>query len=331
MTPLFRALAHNGQLKLLALVLSVFLWALVQTEPRSQETFSAVPIVVVVSDTAWSLSGSPGPTTVDLTLGGPAREIIRLAREGTSLRIPIASVGSEDTLVTLRRDWVDLAGHGGLTVQSVSPSTVSLTFEPAITRLVPAAMRVRGELQSHLALASPIGLNPKMVRVHGPGSRVQDLDSVRLRPLDLTQIEVSGVFTVQVDTTGLGDTRVSPRTATLGVRVEEVIERVLTDLPVQLRSPNPEAEMVVEPLTVSVTLVGARTLVNRVDPAFLTAWVAPELLMNMAPGQQRRVTLRIEGVPDLVLAVPTRSLVTVRRTADPPEDPGVGASAGGSG
>lgn len=315
MTPILRALANNGQLKLLALVLSVFLWALVQTEPRNEETFPAVPIEVVVSDTAWSLSGAAMPATVDLRLGGPAREIIRLAREGTALRIPIESIGSADTVVTLRRDWVDLTGRSGLIVQSVSPATVRLTFELAVTRLVPAAMRIRGELPAYLALASPIGLNPQMVRVRGPVGRVQDLDSVRLRPLDLTEIEASGVFTVEVDTTGLGGTRVIPRTATLGVRVEEKVERILTDLPIQLRSPDPDAQMVVEPTVVQVTLVGAQTLVNRVDPADLTAWVAPELLMDMEPGEERRVALRIEGVPDLVRAIPDRSMVTVRRTA----------------
>ena len=327
MTPFLRAFAHNGQLKVLALVLSVFLWALVQTEPRNQEPFSAVPIEVVVSDSLWSLSGSSMPATVDLVLAGPAGEIIRLAREGTVLRIPIDAIGSADTLVTLRRDWVDLTGRSGLVVQAVSPSTVRLAFEEAETRLVPAAMRLRGELPAHLALASPIGLRPLMVRVRGPLSSVEDLDSVLLRPLDLSEIEESGVFTVEVDTTGLGGTRVIPRTATLGVRVEEEVERVLEELPIQLRSPDPDAEMVVEPTTVRVTLIGARTLVNRIDPAFLTAWIAPELLMGMEVGEEVRVRLRIEGVPALVTAVPDRSMVTVRRTAGGP--PGGPGTAGG--
>jgi hypothetical protein len=152
---------------------------------------------------------------------------------------------------------------------------------------------------------------------------VEGLDSVNLRPLDLTEVESSGVFTVEVDTTGLSGTRVVPRTATLGVRVEDKIERVLSDLPVQLRSPDPDAVLVVEPTSVRVTLVGARTLVGRVDLAYLTAWVAPELLRDMAPGEERRVDLRIEGVPELVQGVPDRAQVTVRRTGVELEgDPG---------
>lgn len=329
MAPLFRTLTHNGQLKLLALVLSVFLWALVQTEPRNQETFSAVPLQVEITDTAWSLSGSPQPATVDLRLGGPAGEIIRLAREGTQLRIPIDAVLSEDTVVTLRRDWVDLSGWSGIIIESVSPSTVRLEFEPSVTRLVPAAMRIRGELPPELALANPIGLNPQMIRVRGPESRVQGLDSVHLRPLDLSQVEASGVVTVEVDTTGLDGTRVVPRTATLGIRVEAKTERVLADLPIQVRSPDPDARLVADPAVVRVTLIGAQTLVNRVDPTLLTAWVAPELLLDMEEGEERRASIRIEGVPDLVQAVPERALVTVRRMASGEDLPPAGQAPGG--
>ncbi|MGD8729918.1 MAG: hypothetical protein PVF90_09460, partial [Gemmatimonadota bacterium] len=102
------ALLRNWQLKLSALGLSIFLWALVQTEPLSEETFSSVPVVVEVLDTAWSLAADPDPETVELRLGGPAREIIRLVRDGTTVRVPITAVSSRDTVVTLQREWVEL-------------------------------------------------------------------------------------------------------------------------------------------------------------------------------------------------------------------------------
>lgn len=313
MPPVLRILTHNGRLKLLALVLSVFLWALVQTEPRNQETFSAVPVVVTLSDTAWALASDPEPATVDLRLGGPAREIIRLAREGTTVRVPVDSVSSADTMVTLRRDWVDLSGRSGILVESVSPSAVRLQFERAVTRLVPLAVRVQGELPPELALASPVGLNPQRARVRGAESRVAGLDSVLLRPFDLSRVASSGVFTVEVDTTGLHGARVVPRTATLGLRVEEKDERVLGDLAIQARASDPSVSLEVDPATVRLTVVGARTLVGRVDPTLIAVWIPPESLAGMAPGDERRVSLRIDGVPELVRAIPDRTVVTVRR------------------
>ena len=310
-----RVVVHNWRLKLSALGLSVFLWALVQTEPRNAETF-AVPVVVEVSDSAWAASGVPEPSQVELRLSGPAREIIRLARQGTQIRVPVRSVGSSDTIVTLRRDWVGLGDGTRLTVESLSPSTVQIAFEPAVTRAVPLAIRTTGQLPSHLALATSVGVNTPVARLRGPASRVEGLDSVRLRPLDLSKVTGSGVFEVPVDTTGLSGVRITPLSATLGLRVEDEVERVLPGIPVIAQSDGGQADLVVDPLVVDVTLRGARTLVAAVDPMDLRAWVAPELVRGMARGEERRVPVRLDGVPALVSYSIAQDFVTVRRGPD---------------
>jgi hypothetical protein len=312
-----RALVHNWRLKLAALGLSVLLWALVQTEPRNAETFSAIPVEVELADTAWALAGPPQPPTVELRLSGPTGEIIRLAREGTAVRVPIREVGSTDTLVALRRDWVELGDGRSISVESMNPPSVHISFESAVSRAVPLALQVKGALPERLALASPIGLNPQLVRVRGPASRVEGLDSIPLEPLDLSRVNASGVFEVAVDTTGLGGGRVTPPTATVGVRIEEKVERVLSGVPVLLQAASGDPTLSVDPDTISVTLRGARTLVDAVDPADLGAWVTSELVKGMAAGEERRVPVRVEGVPSLVSAQPVVGAVTVRRAPAP--------------
>ncbi|MGB1658391.1 MAG: CdaR family protein, partial [Longimicrobiales bacterium] len=242
-----QALTHNWRLKLAALGLSVFLWALVQTEPSNQETFASVPVLVQVSDTGWTTSGAPNPSTVEVRLGGPAREIIRLAREGTSIRIPVGMVGSQDTVIALRREWVELGQRSGLSVESMSPSTIRVSFEEAQTRLVPIAPRLLGRVRDHLALAAPIEFSPQIVRVRGPRSRVEGLDSLRLVAFDLSDVSRSGAFTVEIDTTGLLGASVVPMTATVGVQVEDMVERVLDEITVQAVSNPGEAEVVADP------------------------------------------------------------------------------------
>ncbi len=306
-----RRLTHNWRLKLLALGLSIFLWALVQNEPNP-ETFPSVPVRVDVADTAWTTVGPPNPATVELRLGGPAGEMLRLARGGPSVRVPIESVGSPDTTVTLHRDWVELGEGTRLSVEAVSPSAVHITFERAVPRTVRLYLRLRGSLPTHLALASPIALNPGMVRVRGARSKVEALDSLPLMPFDLSKVDSSGDFTVPVDTSDLPDVSVRPRSATVTLRVEEEIERVLPAVPVDLQ-PATDTPLVVEPAAVRVTLTGARTPVIAVDPRNLKVSVAPESVRGMAPGEERHVPLRVEGVPELVSAVPEQEMVTVRR------------------
>jgi hypothetical protein len=320
-----RTLLHNWRLKLAALGLSVFLWGLVQTEPRNQETFSSIPVIVTVMDTAWTLAVPPDPAQVELRLGGPAREIIHLAREGTTVRIPLEAINSPDTLVELRREWVGLGEGRGLTVESVLPGNVRISLERAMTRTLPIALRTRGDFPANMALASPLGLNPMQARVRGPRSRVEGLDSIPLSPFDLAAVEASGVFNVALDTTGLMGALLVPATATVGVRLESVVERVLDGLPVMVDMAHVGTAVVVDPVSIQIRVTGARSLVTTIEPGLLRVWVRAELLAGMAPGEERRVPLLVEGVPDLVTAVPTTDVVTVRRASDV----GGGGDAGG--
>lgn len=310
-----QALLHNWRLKLSALALAVFLWAIVQTEPTNQETFSSVPVMVQIADSGWTTSGPPTPMTVELRLGGPAREIIRLAREGMSLRVPVATIGSRDTVITLRREWVELGQRSNLTVESVSPSTIRVSFEPARTRLIPVSTRFVGRVRDHLALAASIDVNPALVRVRGPESRIAGLDSIALVPFDLSEISRTGAFTVQIDTSGLLGASIVPPSATLGIRVEDMVQRTLGIMVQAVASPG-DAAVVADPAMIQVRLAGARTLVTSLDPARLRVWVPPELLQGMAVGEERVVRVQVDGVPGLVTATPMTDRVTVRRVID---------------
>ncbi|HET9948605.1 MAG TPA: YbbR-like domain-containing protein [Longimicrobiales bacterium] len=312
MTGLPRFLTHNWYLKLAALGLSIFLWALVQTEPLSQETFSAVPVHVEVADTAWTVAGDPEPRAVELRLGGPAREIIRLAREGTRVRVPIASVGSRDTVVTIQREWVDLGQQAGVTIESVSPPVVRVSFEQAVTRSVPVALRLSGALPEDLALSSELGLSPETVRVRGPVSRLAGLDSIPLEPFDLSRVQRSGAFSLAVDTSALPGVRAEPAQVALGVMVEPRVERILEDMRVDA-DPGPGGPPLrVTPATVELRLSGARSLVTSLDLSLVRVGVPPESLADMEPGEVRRVRLEVEGLPPLITAVPDTEVVTVR-------------------
>jgi len=299
------------------------MWALVQTEPREAQTVDSVPVVVDVGDTVWAASGSPQPAVVELRLSGPTGEIIRLSRNGTVVRVPIGVVGSPDTLVTLRRDWVVLGEGSSINVEALSPSAVRVSFEPAVSRVVPIALRTSGHLPSHLALASPIGLTPLTARVRGPAGRIELLDSVLLRTLQLPDVTASGVLEIAVDTAGLHGILVSPPWATVGIRVEERTERVLDAIPVIVQAGFPRGALTVTPASVEVVLSGARTLLAAVEQVDVRAWVEPDLLEGMAPGEERRVPVRVEGVSPLVTVLVSGERVAVRRApADdaPPEE-----------
>jgi hypothetical protein len=314
MASALRVLLHNWHLKLAALGLAVLLWALVQTEPLSQETFAAVPVTVEVFDSSWTTARPPSPATIELRVGGPAREIIRLARDGTSLRVPIASVGSRDTVVALQPEWVELGARSGVTIESVSPLTVTMAFEPAVARNMHVAAPLRGELPADIAFTSAPVVQPSMVVMRGPESRVLGLDTVRLVPLELASVRESGTFELAVDTTGLRGAVVRPATVTVNVHVEPLVERVIDNVAVEAAAPSGEPRVTVNPAVVQLRLAGASSLVTDIDLDALRVSVDPAALRGLVPGEMRRVAIRVEGVPPLVNAYLSEEIATVRRT-----------------
>jgi YbbR domain-containing protein len=181
-----------------------------------------------------------------------------------------------------------------------------------------------GQVPEGLTLVGGISANPQFVRIRGPESRVAGLDSIGLRPLDLANVRQSGVFSVPVDTAGLGGGSAQPVTVSLSVRVEEVLERTVPGVAVRVDSGEGEPELVADPSTVQVRIVGPRSLVTGLDLSGLQAVAATEALLGMAAGEVRRVPLRVDGVPDGVTAESVVESVAVRRAQDvglaPPGD-----------
>jgi YbbR domain-containing protein len=335
MSGLAETLSRNWTLKLSAFGLAVFLWAVVQAEPAEREILSSVPVRVQVGDLGWTLDGDPDPRFVQVRFAGPARQILELNRESAAVRIPLASVTSADTLVQLRRDWVVIEGGASLVVQDIVPGSVRLRFEESRQVALPLSVRTRGTLPRGIALAAPIGLTPPVVRVRGPVRVLERLDSIPLMPLDLSAVSSSGMVEVAVDTAGLDGVTLTPVRAQLGVRVEPAAERLLAAVRVEVEGPAAEA-LQVEPVTVAVTVQGARA---RLDAAMLDSIrveVPADQVQDVVPGESRRVPVRIRGVPDLLRAEAATDSVTVRRPrasevgGAAPDSTAGGAPGGGS-
>lgn len=317
MSVLPQVVTRNWRLKLAAFGLAVFLWAVVTVQPRNRQTLTSVPVQVVVNDPSWTLAEPPVPSSVDVRLGGPTRELLQLARgvEAGVVRIPIEAVTDRDTVVRLRNDWVRLNDGSGLVVEAILPATVQLRFEPTDSTALPLSVRVRNELPEGLSLAQPLGLTPPVVRVRGPSRMVEDLDSIPLEPLDLSAVDRSGQYTVAVDTAGLGGLVVEPTGATLSVFLEPTVERVIGGVPVVLEAAEgvDTTSLVFSPSSIQVTLMGARTLVNQANVEGLRAVVAAADVQGLVPAEEREVTIRVSGVPNLVRAFSPTTTVRVRR------------------
>jgi YbbR domain-containing protein len=317
-----RLVTQNLSLKLASVALAVLLWTVVRVETPERQTLPGVPVRVSLTDPGWALADEPLPSTVEVVFNGPARELFRMAVDRPTLTIPVDEVQAGDTVVFLRREWLAFQGQG-IVAEDFQPSSVRLSFDPIKTGTVPLKVRWSGELPAGLALAAPMASDPRTVRVSGPQRRVEGLDSVNLEALDLAQVNRSGAYEVGVDTTGIGNVELSLRRVSVIVQVEDQVRREIPGVPVVASGPVGGRVLQVVPAGMPVLLLGARSVVDAVEPAGLRVVFPGSAVQSLAAGDSVRLRVFVEGHPTLVRAQPAQDSVLVRWVPPP------GTSGGG--
>lgn len=315
------SLASNWRLKVAAVAMALFLWALVRVGAPDQRAVS-IPVNVSLNDPGWILMGDPVPASVEVRFSGPPTEIFRLtALDGVSITIPITEVVGEEMVIALQDGWIPVDGYPGVLVEEILPSTVHVHLDHLETASVPVRITTRGSLPEHLALTRSLSVTPSSVRVSGPASLVQQLDSLDIVPVDLGEVDERGAVQTTVDTTGLARLTVIPTEITLRIPVEESIDRVLTSVPVlaDMGAESGEAGGAVEvlPATVRLTLRGARTRVTNLDLRRLRVVVPSSELLGLGEAEERRVPIVVEGLPSYVSVSSAVDTVVVRRQTGP--------------
>jgi len=319
-------LTHNASLKIASLAAAIFLWAIAPADPAQEESLTSVPVRVQVADLDWTLAGQPVPATVEVRLSGPAREIIRLAREGASVRVPVDTVTAVDTSVSLRRDWVTLGGTSGLVVEEVLPASVRLQFERVSSASLAVDLITVGDLPEEFALAAPLRPVPGFVEARGPERVLEDRAVIPTQPFDLSQLQSSGVRTVAVDTAGLSGTLLDRREVSVDVEVQAAVEMEIADVELRLVGPG-ASEYEVETATLPMRLRGAQAVLRAADFGALVYEVDTREIGILEVAERRTVAITPAGVPALLRAVETAdSAVVIRPNVGGLEGPGAGGA-----
>lgn len=308
-------LTRNWQLKLSAMGLAVLLWTVPELGKEGSQVLENIPVRVQLNDPEWALIQEPLPATIQLTLSGPSRELFALGLDRPSIVIPVDQVSASDTAVLLRSQWVRMSVGEDVVVVELVPNLVNLSFEPMEVGAVPLRPRLSGVLPEGLSLAQLPEVTPNLVRVSGPRSRVEVLETLALSALDLSQVMGSGDFPLPLDTAGLSGMAFSPQRASVHIEVEETVERSFADLPLTIPVLADDPQLQVRPSVVTVILTGARSLVEGVDPLQLRVTFSRVAAASLSPGEEQRISLSVDGVPGLVVVRVEPEWVLLRRPA----------------
>lgn len=329
-------LTRNWHLKLSALGLALLLWIVLRVEDTNRQDVAAVPVQVELADPDWALMGEPMPASVRVRFGGPSRELLRMAVDRPELIVPVDEVVAEDTTLVIQNQWIQIHDRTGVVVEDVEPRNLRLSFEPVERVTVALRPTTEGELPDHLAFSGDLVANPAQIRVIGPRSRLASLDTLALAPVELDGLDGPGSRTVDVDTANLGGLDFTPSEVTVILPVEERVERVLEDVPVEVEPAAWTDDVEVDPESVEVLLSGARSVMAALDPDRIRVVVDlvrvaerlglppdPEAVAAAGDGdadgqpEEVRIPLSLMGVPDRVDAELGVDSATVRRAPDP--------------
>ena len=239
------------------------------------------------------------------------------ALDGVSIQVPVVEVRGEDMVIVLQQAWIPVDGYRGVQVEDIMPSTVHVHLDRVESATIPVRITTRGSLPEHLALTRSPSLTPSVVRVSGPASLVQRLDTLDIVPVDLGQVDERGAAQTSVDTTGLGRLTIVPLEVTLRIPVEESINRVLAGIPVVPDVGVGMGPFEVLPSTVELTVTGARTRVLSLDPGRIRVLVPSYALQGLGESEERRVPIVVEGLPSYVWIKVAVDTVVVRRRTEP--------------
>ena len=221
---------HLG-LKFLSIALAALVWALVSGE-RIVERALRIPIEFTNLPAQLEIVGDT-PTIVDVRVRGSSGALSRLASGELVAVLDLASARAGQRLFHVT--GADVRAPFGIEVVQITPSNVSLAFEPSARKSVPVVPEVDGDPQDGYVVGT-VSAEPATVEVIGPESAVARLTEAITEPVSVTG--ASGTVTEMVNV-GVADPSVrllSPESASVTVMITAApVEWAVNAVPVRVR------------------------------------------------------------------------------------------------
>ncbi|MFH1008091.1 MAG: CdaR family protein [Candidatus Latescibacterota bacterium] len=242
--------------KIAALVLAILLWLHVLTDdpyeepltvPLRPERIEGVPDGLVIAN--------PVKSEVTVRFRGTGKQLTRLrySKVNMVLRVTGSQVGKESYLLSAS----DVRIPPGLEVEAVevvSPLAIEIDLDHLLKRKLPVEADVAVKIAPGYTKVGPILFEPDSVWVIGPRRFVEDVHSVRLNPLKLSQVDADVLSLVRVIPPPGENVVCTPEEVRVFSDIQAINEQWIEDVPIQLTHAPRGAKVV--PPTVDVKVRG---------------------------------------------------------------------------
>jgi len=269
-------LFDNLALKAASLAIAVVLWFVIAGEKTSERGL-AVPVELQNVPANLEMTGE-AVNTVEVRLRASPGIIHAIGPSEISAQVDLAGSAEGERIVHLSPETIRVPF--GVRVVKITPSILTLNFERTLQKVVPVRPRLLGRPAPGREVVE-VTSHPAEVRISGPRSRVQEIESAYTEPVSLEGAaeDVTEAVSVGLDDPMLrllGSSRVK-----VTARLAEVMgRRAFERLAVAVKgAPGPP-----RPFTVRVTLAGPKLLLDRLTPEDLHAHVTVDPALPAVAG-----------------------------------------------
>jgi len=185
---LIKLLLNNWGLKTSALLLAIFVWAVIsgQEKTYSEKTLK-VPIEIAhVSENLEVVNLQPEEARVSLR--GTANLLAKIRPENMAIKIDLGNIRESSKLNYFAEDFLEVPQ--GVQVIAIHPKMIEVFVEEFATKELPVKIRFRGQLQEALKLKEA-RVVPDRVTIIGYKSQLDNISVVFTEEVDLSEIEAS--------------------------------------------------------------------------------------------------------------------------------------------
>lgn len=286
---------HLG-LKILAVGLALGLWLAVAGEQVVERSLRA-PLELQNKPELLELVENP-PAQIDVRVRGAAGLLSHLQAGDVVAMIDLSTARSGRKIFHLTPAQV--RAPFGVEITQVTPGSVSLVFEPTLTKVIPVVPVIEGEPAPGFAVGQ-VTIEPARVEVTGPESALRHLRDATTEPVSVAGATRRVRESVNI---GVSDASVrlnSPISGTVTVQVQPApVDRVVSGVPLRTRHLGKGLAALPTPAAVSVSLRGPHDVLQRLGPDAVPAYVD---LAGLRPGRYN-LPVRIE-LPQNVAVVQT--------------------------
>ncbi len=251
-------------------LLALLLWAAVTTD-KTYSIRVSLPFKITRLAEGYVLSAPP-PKTINLKLRGKGRALLGLYFYKPIIKIELPGVNHSQTIDL--RDYQNQFYVGqelGITIEDIlEPKTIELKVDRYKEALKPILIKHSIKPLPGFSLTE---IKPEIdsVKVMGPAHLVDQIKSIESQPISVSQVRYPFSERVSLISPFPQIVKISPVQVNVRFVIEQIVERQLYNIPIQIIGVPENLEPIAIPPVVSVRIKGSERRVKNILPEQITA------------------------------------------------------------